>query len=263
MKYFFTTLAVNEPYFSKSVKFHQELHEKTEHAIFNITTTEKDLTTLIDHTGLTLENFKEKYPRIQITTIESFNKIFTFPLDQDSHGFIFNLNLKALSIKACVESDKQFDYLIFIDGDWHIGEEFSEDKIFLLFNNMETMQIDFAFERPAKIGDYKSNNYQDCFFMEKLNDYKVTDHNLWDEAHVVNEQFLAFKNTWKLRVFAQKWEQMLWYTVANNIRNYPDGFEIGVAALESKMTHNYYMFCVLTNCFYFYAKYTPTKYIKF
>lgn len=263
MNYFFTTLAINEPYFSKSIEFHQRLHEHTKSALFNITTTEKDLANIYKHTGLTLEEFKTKYPKIQITTIENLNKRFSFPLDQEGSGFIFNLNLKALAIKACVESKQEFNYLIFIDGDWHIGEEFDENKIFTLFANMEAGEIDFVFERPAKIGDYKSNNYENCFFMDKLIDYKVTDHPLWDDAQVVNEQILAFKNNWKLKVFAQKWEQMLWYTIANNIRNYPDGFEIGVAALESRMSYSYYMFPVLNNCFYFYAKYNPTKYIKF
>ncbi len=35
------------------------------------------------------------------------------------------------------------------------------------------------------------------------------------------------------------WEQFLWYSIHNDIRNYPDGFEIGVSALEAGMKWNY------------------------
>jgi hypothetical protein len=72
-------------------------------------------------------------------------------------------------------------------------ENFSEDKLFNLFNHMETNNIDFLFERPAKIGDHKKN-MSHCFFDRKLYDYHVFEHTKWDEAHVVNEQFMVFKN---------------------------------------------------------------------
>lgn len=258
MKYFFTTLAINEPYISKSIEFHQQLHNRTEHAIFNITTTRKDLKDL----NINLEELKTEYPRLHISTIEDLNKVFTFPLDVTGGGFSFNLNLKSLSIKACVESNIEFDHLIFIDGDWHIHDGFAEEKILNLFNEMQIRDIDFVFERPATIGGYRQNNYEDCFFREKAIDYKVF-HPLWDEADVVNEQFLVIKNNWKLKVFAQKWEQMLWYTIANNIRNYPDGFEIGIAALESKMTRDYTLIKLLDNCFYFWTKYTNQQHFRF
>jgi len=64
-------------------------------------------------------------------------------------------------------------------------------------------------------------------------------------------------------LFEQKWEQMLWYSIANNIRNYPDGFEIGVAALESKMVRSIIPLKLLSNCYYFYPKYTEHKHIRF
>lgn len=262
MKYFFTTLAVNEPYFKKSLDFYSELHEKTEDASFNITTTQKDLDNIQEHTGLTVEEFLEKYPKIAITTLESFNHKVQYPLEKEGYGFIFNLNLKVLALKACLLSKKEFDYVIFADGDWGVHDGFHESKVLTLLNNMENEGIDFAFERPARIGDGRPNP-EATFYYEKLLDYDMAENPLWDEAHVVNEQFLAFKNNWKFKVFVQKWEQMLWYTVANNIRNYPDGFEIGVCALESSMKWNWMMFPVLRDCFYFYPKYTDVKHIRY
>jgi hypothetical protein len=263
MIYYFTTLAINEPYFKKSLEFYISLHDRTRSGFFNITTSKNDLERLEENINLSYDELKLKYPRLQITLIEDLNRRFTYPLEMEGYGFIFNLNLKVLSIKACLMSKVKFDYLIFCDGDWDIHDGFDEKKLINMFNFMDSENIDFAFERPAKIGNYKSNNYENCFFLEKIYDYGVDKHTLWDDAEVVNEQFLAFKNNEKLMVFQQKWEQMLWYTIANNIRNYPDGFEIGVSALESKMVHSLQPFSFLTNCFYFYPKYSDIKHIRF
>jgi hypothetical protein len=48
---------------------------------------------------------------------------------------------------------------------------------------------------------------------------------------------------------------MMWYSIANNIRNYPDGFEIGVAALESEMKYDYDQWrALIRDCFKFNSK---------
>lgn len=261
-KYYITTLSINEPYFNDSLTFYTELHDRTKNCYFNITTTKNDLERLTEHTGLSVEEFNIRYPKLTISTLEDFNFRITYPLEMDGNGFIFNLNLKVLSLKACLKSNIKFDYLIFIDGDWGIYDGFNEDKLMRLFDVMETNNIDFGFERPARIGDGRGNPSQ-TFYAEKFHDYNCLDNPLWDNAHVVNEQFLVFKNNWKLTLFEQKWEQMLWYSIANNIRNYPDGFEIGVSALESGMKWDYNLFSILNNCFYFYPKYSNIKHVKF
>jgi hypothetical protein len=130
--------------------------------------------------------------------------------------------------------DKGYDYIIYNDADWRMTENFSEDKLFNMFNHMEKNNLDFLFERPSKIGDHKQN-MSNCFFDRKMVDYHVFEHTKWDEAHVVNEQFMVFKNNWKFRYFVRRWEEFLWYSIHNNIRNYPDGFDIGVSALEAEM----------------------------
>jgi len=261
-KYFITTLSINEPYFGDSLKFYSELHDITKNCYFNITTTKNDLERLTEHTGLSYDEFKIRYPKLNITTLEDFNLRISYPLEMEGNGFIFNLNLKVLSLKACLKSNIKFEYLIFIDGDWGIHDGFSEDKIYKLFDNMKSNEIDFAFERPARIGDGR-HDPDKTFYAEKFYDYDCLENPLWDNAHVVNEQFLVFKNNWKLKLFEQKWEQMLWYTIANNIRNYPDGFEIGVSALESGMKWSYQLLPILNNCFYFYPKYSNIKHVRF
>jgi len=81
------------------------------------------------------------------------------------------------------------------------------------------------------------------------------EHTKWDKAHVFNEQFFVLKVDWKFRYFVRRWEEMMWYSIANDIRNYPDGFEIGVAALEAdmKIDSNEWRGLV-KNCFMFYNK---------
>jgi hypothetical protein len=260
--YFFTTLAINKFYFENSLKFFMKLHDLTKNCYLNITTTKKDLDDLFGITNLTISEFKEKYPKIILSPVEDFNFRMNFPLDMNGVGFTFNVNLKSLSIKSCLKSKHNFDYLIYVDGDWHVHDEFNEEKIMGMFETMEKNNIDFGFERPAKIADGRKNP-PECFYMEKLYDYNCLENNMWDEAHVANEQFLVFKNNWKLTLFQQKWEQMLWYTVMNNIRNYAEGFEIGVSALESGMKWDFYIFPLLRSCFYFYPKYSEVRHTRF
>jgi hypothetical protein len=94
-----------------------------------------------------------------------------------------------------------------------------------------------------------------CFFDRKLYDYHVFEHTKWDNAHVVNEQFMVFRNNWKFRYFVRRWEEFLWYSIHNNIRNYPDGFDIGVSALEAEMNWDWDSFRgLLPSCFEFHDK---------
>jgi hypothetical protein len=242
MKYCFTTLAVGEPYESKTKELFKDLREKTTQCDFFITTNNSDLT--VDG------------ERINVNT-------FSLPsLKCSKGGFDFHLNLKVLSLKHILQfeqkqetSFKKYDYVIFTDGDWGVHKDFSEKKIINMLDYMDRENVDFLFERPNQIGGSKLEPDQ-CFYKEKLYDYDVFDHNKWDEAHVPNEQFLVFKNNSKFRFFVQRWEMFLWYSIANDIRNYPDGFEIGVSALEAGMNYQYtgVFSNFIPSCFYFYTK---------
>jgi hypothetical protein len=100
------------------------------------------------------------------------------------------------------ETGEKPEYIIFTDGDWRMYDGFSEEKILNMLSYMEKDGLDFLFERPAPIGPHKLEPEQ-SFFREKLYDYDVFEHTKWDEAHVVNEQFLVFKNNWKFKFFVQ------------------------------------------------------------
>ena len=223
MKYCFTTLAINEPYETITPEFYKEMRDNTTQCEFFITTNNSQL--------------QNQGDRIHTN---------------------FNLNLKVLSLKHILEYEKETgerpEYIIFTDGDWRMYDGFSEEKILNMLSYMEKDGLDFLFERPAPIGPHKLQPEQ-SFFREKLYDYDVFEHTKWDEAHVVNEQFLVFKNNWKFKFFVQRWEQFLWYSIANDIRNYPDGFEIGISALEADMKYAYQgYFNLIQNCFSFNTK---------
>lgn len=213
MKYIFTTLAIGESYLDSAVSLHKSILNKTT-SDFNITTDQEyNNFDRLNFNKLNLENYHDKRT-----------------------GFSFYYNLKVLSLKYCL--DKNYDYIVYTDADWRSRDEFSEQKFLDLFQHMEKNNIDFCFERPAPIGPNK-RNLDNCFFQEKLRDYNVFEHDKWDDAHVVNEQFLVFRNSWKFRFFVRKWEEFLWYSIKNNIWNYAEGFEIGVSALEAQMKWDY------------------------
>jgi hypothetical protein len=247
MKYCFTTLAVNEPYESKTKEFYNELREKTEHCNLFITTTNEELL--------------NQGERIHTNIIKPYS------LNCTGGGFDFHLNLKCLSLKHIIDFEKQnpdvhHDYIIFTDGDWGVWKSFDEQKILNMFEHMKKNNLDCLFERPAPIGAHKQNPDQ-SFFRDKLFDYDVFEHTKWDEAHCVNEQILVFKNNAKFRFFVQRWEQFLWYSIANNIRNYPDGFEIGISILEADMKYSYDgMLRLMSDCFYFHTK-TGDLHVRF
>jgi hypothetical protein len=229
MKYIFTTLSIGESYFNTSLETFNRMLSKC-NADFNITTNITECTT--DKINLDILNL-EKYSE-----------------NNDYFGFYFNL--KSLSLKSCL--DKGYDYVVYLDSDWKESEGFSEEKFLKLFEHMEFNNLDFLFERPGRVGDHKKNlDY--CFFREKLNDYHVFEHDKWDDAHVPNEQFMVFKNNDKFRFFVSRWEQFLWYSIKNNIKNYAEGFEIGVSSLEAKMNWDWDSFRgILTECFEFHDK---------
>ena len=103
MKYFFTTLAINEEYLNNSIKLFCDIHQKTSDSYFNITTSQKDIDNLTISNLEFFLDLKEKFPRLNFTTVESFNFKIECPTDSDGYGFTFNVNMKCLSLKSCLK----------------------------------------------------------------------------------------------------------------------------------------------------------------
>lgn len=227
MKGLFVTLAVGAEYFDNAVECYTELGSKTTNFDFSITSNN----TSINSPDIILNHF----------SLDRYNDTYA--------GFSFYLNLKVLALKYAL--DKGYDYVIYNDADWRTTPAFSQSKLLGVFEYMEKSNLDALFERPAEIG-YHKRNFDNCFFQQKILDFNLLEHDLWDKGHCFNEQFMVFKVNWKFRVFVMKWEMMLWYSIANNIRHYPDGFDIGVAALEANLNYSYNSFnSLLPDCFTF------------
>jgi hypothetical protein len=237
MKYLFTTLAIGDEYLKSAIELHKNLAEKCD-ADFNITTNEDIKST-------------EKHTFTNIGQKEHILIIGNTPT------FVYNLKLYA--IKHVIEKD--YDYVVFTDADWRIGDDFKGEKMIKLFELMKERNLDGAFERPSKIGSCRKN--KNCFFKTKFEKYNLENDNKWDNAHVPNEQFFVLKNTDKLKKFISHWEEMLEFTIENKILNYAEGFEIGVSALESKMNIAFpELRHVINNCFEF-TSINGGKYKKF
>lgn len=248
MKYCFTTLAVGDPYEELSANFHKSLREKTQHCTSFITTNNLEYPDLGDGIIINRQNLTS--------------------LHDSRGGFSFHLNYKCLSLKHVLSyekdnPDKKCDYVIFTDGDWILHAEFSEEKVLRMLEHIKKENFDFVFERPARIGDGRKDP-ENTFYRDKIYDYDILEYDGWDEAHVVNEQFLVFKNNHKFKMFVQNWEKFLWYSIQNDIRNYPDGFEIGVSALQAGMKWHYMGIFnhFLPSCFEFYTK-LGDKHVRF
>lgn len=236
-KYIFTTLAVGDLYVNNASQCYTTFSEKCS-ADFNITTNKPcDVGSKVNLDIFHLDRY-----------------------DDGGGGFSFYLNLKVLSLKYCL--DKGYDFIIYNDADWRMTDNFDEKRLFDLFEHMNENNLDFLFERPAPIGAHKMNlDY--CFFTDKLYNYHVFEHSKWDKAHVVNEQFMIFKNTWKFRYFVRRWEEFLWYSIHNNIRNYPDGFDIGVSALDAEMNWDWNCFRGFLPGFFEFDDKSGNKHIRF
>lgn len=226
MKYAIVTLAVGDKYFNPVFEHYKEVSKRLT-GDFYITT-------------------EKEQPDIGNVTI---NTLYLDRYHGNESYQPFYFNLKSLAFKPIL--DRDYNFVIYLDSDWTITDNLSDDILKSAFEFMEKSNIDMFFERPAEIGGARTNP-ESSFFKNKLDSYHALEHTRWDKAHVMNEQFFMIKNSWKLRYFQNRWEQFLWYSIYNNIWNYAEGFEAGISALESEMELDYISVRGLfPNCFCF------------
>lgn len=228
MKYIFCTIAIGAKYLESAINLSKQ---------FNSVSKKHHFLIVCDSKEHELEN-------------TSFVKI-----NEDKKTFIhnyFNYNLKHIPLKICASMN--YDYVIFIDADWSLNEEYSEQKIESVLNFMESNAIDFCFERPHLIGHGK---YHDnlIFWKHKRDFYNLLDTDEYDEGHVVNEQFLIFKNNDKFKKFCYFWESLSDKASEGNLWAFAEGVEIGMSSAHSKMKYDYIGWQkILSNCFIFTSK---------
>jgi hypothetical protein len=136
-------------------------------------------------------------------------------------------------VKNYKDEKNKYDFVIYIDSDWSVNDKFDESNFLSLFEYMNNNDIDMVYERPGLIKDHKDD--PDSLVKLKMIDYGIYEHTKWDDANVMNEQFVVYRNNWKFNFYIQRWEQFFWYSVKNNINNFAEGLEMGICALESEM----------------------------
>jgi hypothetical protein len=217
MKYCITTLAIGGDYEKSGIKLFSDLKKRTKHADFSMTTTN------------------------QKPSLKKINNFIKWDILDETipvrEGRAFYYNLKSFALKPFIKNyndeKNKYDFVIYIDSDWSVNDDFDESKFLLLFEYMTNNDIDMVYERPGLIKDHKTD--PNSLVKEKIIDYGINEHTKWDNANVMNEQFVVYRNNWKFNFYIRRWEQFFWYSVKNNINNFAEGLEMGICALESEM----------------------------
>jgi hypothetical protein len=224
--YVFCTLALGQKYFDSACKFAEDLNKISEgHSVLIVTDC--------------------KYDEVKNTTFIKFDESEVKYINNQ-----FNYNLKYIPIQ--ISSKMKNEVIIFFDADWEINEGYTEEKLNHFITTFMKSNLDLIYERPHKIGDGKKN-ISDCFWRHKIEPYGLLKTNKYDEGHVVNEQFLIFKNNDKLNRFIDEWKKRNLFGINNNIWAFAEGLEIGMSAIDANMVMDYRKMFELRNFFKFVA----------
>lgn len=227
MNFTFTTLAIGQQYFETAKQFSIDLYNK------NI-----------------------NFSRIIVSDISDTDTpntlVITPPIDTVTRICnAFNYNLKYLALDAAVQylSSANCDYIIYIDADWRIRDNYDNNKIIKFLN--QNLNIDFYFERPHNIGVSKLNLDNNCFWKHKIHPYGLLNTTKYDSAHVCNEQFMIFKNNKKLEKFVESWSEKNQFCIENNVWTFAEGVEMGMSYIDANMLAQYTNFGTINDCFEF------------
>jgi hypothetical protein len=234
--YVYCTVAIGESYFNSACEFAKKLNEKSnEHKVIIVTNQPK--------------------VKIKNCTFVSIPKKLTLFYPNG----VFNYNLKYYPIK--IANNKKFDYIFYFDADWKVSDYYEKEKIHNLILDMELSNVDFSFERPHFIG--AKREWDNCFWRHKIEPYKLMETDFYDNGHVCNEQFLAFKNNEKLKVFVDAWDNRDKFSIENNIWPFAEGLEIGMSSIDAGMKFSWNKLHNLSNCFYFHPTHSTDILYRF
>jgi hypothetical protein len=235
MKYIFCTIAIGEKYLNSALEF-----------------------------ATNLNSISDSHKMLIVTdlNISDIENCFFVKINEEQKTFIhnyFNYNLKYLPIKESLKLD--FEYIFYVDADWQIYSGYSETKILNFIDYMSSSNLDFIFERPHLIGASK-RELHNCFWRHKIEPYRLMETDFYDNGHVCNEQFLAFRNSDKLKIFCDEWEKRNNFGVENSIWAFAEGLEIGMSSIDANLNYSYNGLHFLNSCFRFETIY-GIEYIRF
>lgn len=235
MKYVYCTIAIGEKYLKSAIKFAEKLNEKS-----------------ITHKVLIITDGNPK--EVKNTSFVKFNN--------NEVKFIknyFNYNLKYIPIMESLKLD--FEFVLFFDADWDLFNGYNESKLLSFLESFKNSNLDFIYERPHSIGDTKRDPHK-CFWRHKVEPYGLLNTTRYDKAQVVNEQFLVFKNSPKLKTFVNKWKERNEFGVKNDIWAFAEGVEIGMSAVDANMNMDWKKMYELKDFFSFVSN-TGVTHIRF
>ena len=154
-----------------------------------------------------------------------------------------------------------FEFVLFFDADWDLFNGYNESKLLSFLESFKNSNLDFIYERPHSIGDTKRDPHK-CFWRHKVEPYGLLNTTRYDKAQVVNEQFLVFKNSPKLKTFVNKWKERNEFGVKNDIWAFAEGVEIGMSAVDANMNMDWKKMYELKDFFSFVAN-TGVTHIRF
>ena len=233
--FIYSTISVGEKYYDNAVEFAKKLNEiSNNHKVLIVT-----------------DMVYEEIP----------NVIFV-KLDENETKFIkgyINYNLKYIPIMESLKYD--CDFIMFFDSDWKIYENYSEEKVQNFLDVFYKSDYDLIYERPHNIGESK-RNLSGCFWKHKIEPYGLMENDFYDRGEVVNEQFLAFKNNEKLKIFSEKWKSRNEFGVSIDLWAFAEGLEIGMSAVDANMNMTWHNLSLLSECFEFTSN-SGIKYTRF
>ncbi len=212
MKYLYCTIAIGEKYVESAIAFAKKLNQKSK----------------THHMLIVTDIVCEDIENVTFKIIPEDKVLFT--------RFIFNYNLKYYPL--FLASSMDYEYVIFVDSDWRITDEYEEHKLIELLNYMGESGYDMFYERPHTIGGGKLDG-DNCFWRHKRDFYKLMETTEFDEGNVCNEQFIIFANNEKFTIFVKKWEELYEIAANENLWAYAEGVEIGMSTVSAKMNCNY------------------------
>jgi hypothetical protein len=251
--YAYCTVAIGKSYLSSALLFHDKVSKYSNHKCSVITTDESSLE------GVDLDKIS---PKIHFDIIEPDYKVFNLPDGYSTDQF--NYNVKHRPILKSHQLCKDSDYIIFVDSDWEVTDQYDESGVISVLNLMKTDNIDFLYERPHNIGRGKQPEVSyGCFWSHKIRAYGLLETDAYDAGEVCNEQYMIFANNDKLSIFSANWMELFNKSQAENIWSFAEGVEIGMSTVVANMKTSLIPYRIMDNYYLFKTKYGEHTYLRF
>jgi hypothetical protein len=228
-------------FFDQTVQFTEEKNRHNDAKVFVVTDNIKDVR---------VENFikknitEEQYP--------------FFMKNAEKRYYHFNFSLKVLAFELCLNNTDS-EYIIYTDSDFLLHEDYSEEKFQKFLEGIKEDGCEIFSPISNKIDVLDENHFITKYYHPysfKMKNYDLSKY-LERDLFSYDEKFLVLKNNNKARVFVDRWKELYWYMVENEILQYADSLEIGMSSYDARLNNKnltksflYNDLVVMNNMFY-------------